>query len=143
VTDRAASGAQVRVFIRDESDVVVARRRTRELASQQGLSEAETEALATAVTEIARNIVVHAGSGEIVFGLVVEALRRGVVVIARDAGPGIPNIEQAMQDGFSTKHGLGFGLPGARRLVDEFEIESKTGGGTTVTLRKWASAESR
>jgi len=141
--ERATSGAQVRVFIRDESDVAVARRRARELASQQGLSEVEAEALATAVTEIARNIVVHAGSGEILFGLIADAPRRGVVVIARDTGPGIPDVEQAMQDGFSTKHGLGFGLPGARRLVDEFEIESKTGAGTTVTLRKWTSAESR
>ncbi len=141
--ERATSGAQVRVFIRDESDVVVARRRARELASQQRFSEAEAEALATAVTEIARNIVVHAGGGEILFGQAVDGPRRGVVVIARDAGPGIPNIEQAMQDGFSTKHGLGFGLPGARRLVDEFGIESKTGAGTTVTLRKWAAAESR
>jgi len=141
--ERVASEAQVRVFIRDESDVAVARRRARELASQQGLSEVEAEALATAVTEIARNIVVHAGGGEILFERVVDAPRRGVVVIARDTGPGIPDVEQAMQDGFSTKHGLGFGLPGARRLVDEFEIESKTGAGTTVTLRKWTSAESR
>ena len=141
--ERAASGAQVRVFIRDESDVAVARRRARELASQQGLSEVEAEALATAVTEIARNIVVHAGGGEILFERVVDAPRRGVVVIARDTGPGIPDVEQAMQDGFSTKGGLGFGLPGARRLVDEIEIESKAGAGTTVTLRKWAAAKSR
>jgi serine/threonine-protein kinase RsbT len=141
--DRATPEVLVRVSIRDESDVVVARRRTRELASQQRLSEAAAEALATAVTEIARNIVVHAGSGEILFGLIVDAPRRGVIVTARDTGPGIPRIEQAMQDGFSTRGGLGFGLPGARRLVDEFEIESKVGEGTTVTLRKWASAESR
>jgi len=141
--ERAASEAQVRVFIRDESDVAVARRRARELASQQGLSEVEAEALATAVTEIARNIVVHAGGGEILFERVVDAPRRGVVVIARDTGPGIPDVEQAMQDGFSTKRGLGFGLPGARRLVDKFEIESKAGAGTTVTLRKWAAAKSQ
>ncbi|TMH82130.1 MAG: anti-sigma regulatory factor [Betaproteobacteria bacterium] len=141
--ERVASEAQVRVFIRDESDVAVARRRARELASQQGLSEVEAEALATAVTEIARNIVVHAGGGEILFERVVDAPRRGVVVIARDTGPGIPDVEQAMQDGFSTKRGLGFGLPGARRLVDKFEIESKAGAGTTVTLRKWAAAKSQ
>ena len=141
--ERVASEAQVRVFIRDESDVAVARRRARELASQQGLSEVESEALATAVTEIARNIVVHAGGGEILFERVVDAPRRGVVVIARDTGPGIPDVEQAMQDGFSTKRGLGFGLPGARRLVDKFEIESKAGAGTTVTLRKWAAAKSQ
>jgi serine/threonine-protein kinase RsbT len=120
----------------------VARRRTRELASQQGLSPAETEALATAVTEIARNILVHAGSGEILFGAVGNPSKRGVIVIARDTGPGIPHIEQAMQDGFSTRGGLGFGLPGAQRLVDEFEIESTLGAGTAVTLLKWASVES-
>jgi serine/threonine-protein kinase RsbT len=141
--DRATPGSRVRVPIRDDSDVVVARRRTRELASQQGLSVTEAEALATAVTEIARNIVVHAGYGEILFGLLVDEPRRGVMVTARDNGPGISHIEQALQDGFSTKGGLGFGLPGARRLVDEFEIESTVGAGTTVTLRKWASAESQ
>jgi serine/threonine-protein kinase RsbT len=141
--DRATPGSQIRVPIRDDSDVVVARRRTRELASQQGLSEIATEALATAVTEIARNIVVHAGSGEILIGAIGDVSRRGIIVTARDTGPGIPHIEQALQDGFSAKGGLGFGLPGARRLVDEFEIESKAGVGTTVTLRKWASVTSR
>jgi serine/threonine-protein kinase RsbT len=140
---RALPSFRVCVHIRDETDVVVARRRTRELAAHQGLSEAEAEALATAVTEIARNIVVHAGSGEMRFGVVDEATRRGVVVNARDTGSGIPQIEEAMQDGFSTRGGLGFGLPGARRLVDEFEIESEVGAGTTVTLWKWAVAESR
>ena len=141
--ERAPVDVRLRVPVHDESDLVVARRRTRELAAQQGLSQAETEALATAVTEIARNILVHAGSGELLFGAGAQASRRGVVVIARDTGPGISHLEQAMQDGFSTRGGLGFGLPGARRLVDEFEVESKAGAGTTVTLRKWASAEPR
>jgi len=136
--DQASPENRVCVRIHDESDVVVARRRSRELAAQQGLSEAAAEALATAVTEIARNIVVHAESGEIIFGAVADATRRGAIVTARDTGSGIRDIEQAMQDGFSTRGGLGFGLPGARRLVDEFEIESKVGTGTTITLRKWA-----
>jgi serine/threonine-protein kinase RsbT len=138
VSDRATPEVRFRVPVGDESDVTVARRRARELASQQGLAEAHAEALATAVTEIARNIVIHAGAGEILLGAVEEP-RRGVVVTAYDRGPGIPNVEQAMQDGFSTKDSLGFGLSGARRLVDEFEIESKLGAGTTVILRKWAS----
>ena len=133
---------RLRVPMHDESDVVVARRRTRELALQQGLSAAQTEALATAVTEIARNILVHAGSGELFFAAGEKASRRGVIVTARDHGPGIAHIEQAMQDGFSTRGSLGFGLPGARRLVDEYELESTLGIGTTVTLRKWAGAES-
>src|SRR5258708_6620619 len=120
--DRASPEHRVCVRIRDASDVVVARRRSRELAAQQGFSEAAAEELATAVTEIARNIVIHAGSGEIIFGAVANATKRGVIVTARDTGSGIPDIEQAMQDGFSTRGGLGFGLPGARRLVDEFEI---------------------
>src|SRR5258706_14189078 len=123
--DQASPENRVCVLIRDESDVVVARRRSRELAAQQGLSEAAAEALATAVTEIARNIVVHAQSGEMLFGALADSARRGVIVTARDAGSGIRDVEQAMQDGYSTRGGLGFGLPGARRLLDEFEIESK------------------
>ena len=136
--DHARREIRFCVRIRDESDVVVARRRSREVAAQQGLSKAAAEALATAVTEIARNIVVHAESGEIIFGALADATRRGVIVTARDTGSGIRDIEQAMQDGFSTRGGLGFGLPGARRLVDEFEIESNASTGTTITLRKWA-----
>jgi len=127
--------------IRDESDLVVARRRARELAIAQGLSEVAVEALATAVSEVGWNIIVHAGNGELLFGAIANAAGRGVVVIARDAGPGIADIQQAMQDGYSTKSGLGDGLPGARRLVDEFEIESRPGVGTTVTLRKWERAQ--
>jgi len=130
-----------RVRIGDESDVVVARRHARELAAQQGLSEVAAEALAIAVTEVARNIVVHAGTGEIVLAAARDAGRRGVIVIVLDAGPGIAEIDQAMRDGFSTGAGLGLGLPGARRLVDEFEIESTVGVGTRVTLRKWTAAD--
>jgi serine/threonine-protein kinase RsbT len=135
--DLASPEIRARVSICDESDVVVARRRTRDVASQQGLPAAAVEALATAVTEVARNIVVHAGSGVILVGAVVDAAMRGVIVTARDTGPGIARIEEAMQDGFSTKGGLGFGLPGARRLVDRFEIESQVGAGTTIILWKY------
>ena len=126
-----------RVSIRDEWDLVVARRRTRELGSRHGLSPSAAEALATAVTEIARNIVVHAGSGEILFGAG-DGPEGGVIVTASDTGPGM-RIDEAMQDGFSTRGGLGLGLPGARSLVDHFFIESRVGEGTTITLRKWAS----
>ena len=137
--DRAAASPAC-VYVRDDTDVGVARRLTRELACRQGLSPVAAEALATAVTELARNIVVHAGSGEVHFKAVGEAARRGVTVTARDTGSGICHIEQAMQDGFSTKGSLGFGLPGARRLVDRFEISSKVDEGTTVTVWKWAVA---
>jgi serine/threonine-protein kinase RsbT len=127
-----------RLWIRHPSDVVVARRRARELATAQGLSSSAVEALATAVTEIATNIVVHSGTGVLVFSAVEAGARRGAMLNARDFGPGISNVDEAMRDGFSTAGGLGFGLAGAKRMVDEFEIESQLGIGTTVTLCKWA-----
>ena len=135
----APAPCEVRVRVSDESDVTIARQRTRELAALQGLSTAAIEALATAVSEIARNIVVHAGSGEIRIAPAVGGGNRGVIVTALDLGPGIADIAQAMQDGFSTTGSLGFGLPGARRLVNEFEIESTVGEGTRITLRSWAT----
>jgi serine/threonine-protein kinase RsbT len=141
VTDAGTSGSSIRVSIRDESDVGVARRRARELSVRAGLSDASVEELATAVTEIAQNIVVHAGSGELLFAVASDGERLGVVVLARDDGPGIADLAAAMSDGYSTAKGLGLGLPGARRLVDEFDLTSSPGRGTTVTMRKWRSAE--
>src|SRR5262245_53445005 len=94
--------------------------------------------LATAISEIARNITTYAGSGEVVIEVVRDADgRRGVRVIARDEGPGIEDLDRALTDGYTTGGGLGLGLPGARRLVDEFEIQTTPGQGTTVTLVKW------
>jgi serine/threonine-protein kinase RsbT len=129
------------VSIRDEVDVAIACKRARELAGEAGLPEAAAGALATAVSEVARNVFVHARRGEVLLALVAEPGRRGVAVIARDRGPGIPHLERALQDGFSTARTLGLGLPGARRLVDEFDIESIVGHGTTVTMRKWVHAD--
>jgi serine/threonine-protein kinase RsbT len=126
-----------RVALRHESDIAAARLRARELATGRGLLSSAVEALATAVSEVARNVIVHAGGGEILLGTTREAGRLGVVAIARDDGPGITSIEDAMRDGYSTGTGLGLGLPGARRLVDEFELESVVGQGTTVILKKW------
>ena len=131
------------VRIRHDLDVVIARRKVRELGAQVGLSDAAIAALATAVTEIAQNIVVHAGGGDLSIRPVAGSFRRGVVVIARDNGPGIVDIAQALHDGHSTGAGLGLGLPSAQRLVDEFEIESTIGAGTTITLRKWTSPAPR
>ena len=131
------AGAWTHVPIREECDVAVARRRARELARHQGFPESGVEAIATAVSEVARNIVVHAASGEIVLGAASEPGRRGVVVVARDEEPGIPDLQEAMRDGFSTSGGLGLGLPSARRFMDEFSIASAPGGGTTVTMKKW------
>ena len=127
----------IRLRMRDESDVVIARKRAHELAMQQGFTGAAAAALATAVSEVSRNIVVHAGGGEVMLTAAVRAGTRGVVVTALDAGPGIRDIDEAMRDGFSTAGSLGFGLPAARRLVDEFEIESEVGVGTRITLRHW------
>jgi anti-sigma regulatory factor (Ser/Thr protein kinase) len=128
---------RARVVIRHDFDIVAARLRARELGLQQGLAEGAVVAMATAVTEVARNILVHAGTGEILLGVADDGGKRGVVVVALDEGPGIPDIARAMQDGYSTANGLGLGLPGAKRLMDEFDIVSLVGGGTEVTMRKW------
>jgi serine/threonine-protein kinase RsbT len=93
--------------------------------------------IATAISEIARNIVMFAKRGELTVSVVTENGRTGVTVLARDIGPGIPDVARAVQDGYSTYGGLGLGLPGARRLMDEFEIISEVGKGTTVTMTKW------
>jgi serine/threonine-protein kinase RsbT len=130
-----------RLTLRDESDVVVARLHARELGKQQGLSPVAIEALATALTEIARNVIVHAKSGEARLRGI-RAARGGVernlvAVEVKDTGPGIADIDAAMADGFSTGEGLGMGLSGARRMVDAFTIESAVGEGTTIKLEKW------
>jgi anti-sigma regulatory factor (Ser/Thr protein kinase) len=130
--------ADLRVPIREEADVAIARKHARDVAAQAGLSEVAAYALATAISEIARNIIVHAGAGELLLSAGSRDGRRGIIVRARDTGPGIPELERALQDGYSTANGLGLGLPSARRLVDEFELSSEVGRGTTVVLTKWA-----
>ncbi len=131
----------VRIFVHGESDVAWARRVVRGMGELQGLSQVRTGALATAVTEIARNIVVHAGRGELWCRPVSDGRKHGVVVIARDEGPGIADIARAMEDGYSTGDGLGMGLSGARNLVDAFEIESAPGAGVTVKLTQWCDSD--
>jgi anti-sigma regulatory factor (Ser/Thr protein kinase) len=128
---------EVRVTIGADEDLVPARAQARERAEQLGFSRTDATLIATAISEIARNIVVHVGQGEIVVRSVDEARRRGLVVIAHDAGPGIPDVEAALRDGYAGRTGLGLGLPGARRLMDEFSIVSEPGRGTTVTMTKW------
>lgn len=130
--------AEARVPIEGEADIVTARQKGRELAAARGLSRTEQTLVATAISEIARNIVVYAHRGEVVIAPAEERGRRGVVVVAHDDGPGIANPELAMRDGFSTGNSLGMGLPGARRLMDEFELSTALGKGTTVTMKKWA-----
>jgi serine/threonine-protein kinase RsbT len=116
---------------------VVARQKGRELAASVGFSSTDQTLLATAISEVARNIISYAGQGEITLSTIEAAGRRGILVIARDQGPGIPDLEAAMRDGYSTGKSLGVGLPGARRLVDDFDLASTPGVGTTVTLKKW------
>lgn len=126
-----------RVAINADVDIVTAREQGRALASRLGFSGSELTVIATAISEVARNIIEYGRRGEIVLSLIQQGNRHGITIVARDEGPGIPNIAQAMQDGFTTGGGLGLGLPGARRLMDEFDIVSRRGMGTTVTMRKW------
>jgi len=120
-----------------DADIVEARMAARTLAEYVGFSGAHLVMIATAVSEVARNIVEYAKSGEVVIAPIQNGTRRGLEVVARDQGPGIADISQALQDGFSTSRGLGLGLPGSRRLMDEFQLESRLGLGTKVTMRKW------
>ena len=126
------------VPIRHESDIVAARREGRTLGTQLGFSSGELTVIATAISELARNIVVYAKRGEIVLAIVEREGRKALQVVAKDDGPGIANVERAMSDGYSSGGGLGLGLPGAKRMMDEFEIQSEVGKGTTVTMKKWA-----
>ena len=128
---------EVRVSIDCDADIVSARQKGRQLASQCGFPSTDLAVVATAISELARNIVRYAVRGEVTLRLVNDNGKRGIEVVAADDGPGIPDIEMAMQDGFSTSGGLGLGLPGTRRLMDEFEITSSFGKGTTVTVRRW------
>lgn len=125
------------VPIEHEGDIVTARQKGRELAAASGLSVTEQTLVATAISEVARNIVVYAQRGEVVLAALEDHGRRGVMVVARDEGPGISNLELAMRDGYSSSNSLGMGLPGAKRLMDEFELSSTVGKGTTITMRKW------
>ena len=127
----------IRLNIAADVDVVQARQRGREIASEAGFSSGDQTVIAAAISEIARNIVNYAKRGEIIMRLVSNGDRQGVVVIAEDRGPGIRDISQALEDGYSTSGGLGLGLPGARRLMDEFDVRSILGQGTTVTMIKW------
>lgn len=128
---------ETRVPINSDSGIVTARQQGRALAAQVGFSSNELTLIATAISEVARNIIEYAQHGEILLSLVQERGRQGILIMARDDGPGISDIAQAMQDGYSTRRSLGLGLPGAKRLMDEFEIVSEVGKGTTVTMKKW------
>ena len=131
-----ASGDIV-IPVRSDSDVLVARREARSLAQPLRFSGSELTLIATAISEIARNIVSYAGSGAVVLRLVQRGQTRGLTIVARDDGPGIADLARAMEDGYSTSGSLELGLPGSRRLMDEFDVVSAPGQGTTVTMTKW------
>jgi len=128
---------EISVAIAGEADIVVARAEGRALAARLGFSRTDATLIATAISEVGRNVLVHAGGGEIALAEETASERTGIVVVARDRGPGIADVPQAMSDGYATKNGLGLGLPGTRRLMDDFAIETEVGRGTTVTMRKW------
>ena len=125
------------VSINTDTDVVAARQKGRELATVLGFVSTDSTLLATAISELARNIIRYAKKGEILIASVQSGDRVGITVVARDNGPGIANISLAMQDGFSTSGGLGLGLPGVKRLMDEFHLVSDVNKGTRVTIKKW------
>jgi serine/threonine-protein kinase RsbT len=135
----AAEPTLTRIPIESDSDVVAARQQARALAARLDLTTTDQTLLATAISEVARNITTYATRGEVILSIVRDdGGREGIRVVARDEGPGIEDLERALQDGYTSGSGLGLGLPGARRLVDEFDIESAPSEGTTVTLVKWS-----
>jgi serine/threonine-protein kinase RsbT len=131
------SAEEVQVAISSDQDIVLARQKGRAMAIEVGFSSGDATLIATAISELARNILSYARRGEITLKIVRASSRQGISIIASDSGPGIQDIAQVMRDGFSTSGSLGVGLPGVRRLMDDFEIVSEPGRGTIVTVKKW------
>ena len=131
----------IRVEIAADTDIVEARGEGRALATRLGFSRTDATLIATAISEIGRNILHHAGRGEVAIAQTEGDHSLGIEVVARDQGPGIPDVERALSEGYATGNGLGLGLPGAQRLMDEFSIETQPGRGTTVTMRKWRARD--
>ncbi len=125
------------IAIRADVDIITARQRGRDLGLELGFPKTELALIATAISELARNILTYATQGEIEVAIEEGGARRGLLIVARDEGPGIADIGLALQDGYSTSRSLGIGLPGVRRLMDEFEVTSELGAGTTVRAVKW------
>lgn len=128
---------EVCVPVASDGDLVTARREGRVMAEQLGFSASEATLLATAISELARNIVAHAKQGEIHLRPVNGSTRRGITVVASDQGPGIADPKRASQLGLSAAGALGLGLPGVRRIMDAFDISSVAGHGTTIAVTKW------
>ena len=133
----AVAEEPVRLPIRVSGDVVGARQKGRDLALRAGFGGSEVTVIAAAISEIAQNIVDYAEQGEMTFQKIEKDGKEGILIVAEDHGPGIPDVAEALQYGFAARRGIGVGLPGAKWLMDEFEIISKPGKGTKVTMRKW------
>jgi serine/threonine-protein kinase RsbT len=125
------------IDIRASEDVVRVRQLTRESAVAQGFSLVDQTKLVTAASELARNTMEHGGGGQVEVQLLNDGAKKGLRLVFTDQGPGIPNVEQALKDGFTTGGGLGLGLGGARRLSNEFDIQSNPGEGTRITMARW------
>ena len=128
---------EIRVPILTDVDIIAARQSGRKLATELGFNHTDTTLIATAISELTRNIILYAKQGELVLRPLQNKDAKGIMVIARDDGPGIKDVPLAMRMGYSTSGSLGLGLPGVSRLMDEFKIDTQPGCGTTVTLHKW------
>jgi serine/threonine-protein kinase RsbT len=131
VTDRSVQP------IRSQEDIVRVRQTTRDRAVSVGFSLVDQTKIVTAASELARNTLIHGGGGEVTIEVLNEGARKGVRLVFADRGPGIPDVALALKDGYTTGSGLGLGLSGARRLSNEFSIESKPGEGTRVAITRW------
>jgi serine/threonine-protein kinase RsbT len=123
--------------VTNEHDIVLGRQAVRRMTLQQGFSLVDQTKMVTAASELARNAVIYGGGGTLKWALLADGTRRGLRLTFEDHGPGIPNLDLAMTDGWSSGTGLGLGLTGTRRLVNEFEIESTVGVGTRVIITRW------
>jgi serine/threonine-protein kinase RsbT len=123
--------------LKNEHDIVMGRQTVRRLAQEQGFSLVDQTKLVTAASELARNALIYGGGGELRWETLINGIRRGVRLVFEDHGPGIGDTEQALTDGWSSGTGLGLGLSGARRLVNEFDLQSTVGVGTRVTIARW------
>jgi serine/threonine-protein kinase RsbT len=128
---------KVKIQIVSEPDAIIARQKGREIAKKLGFSVVDQTRIAISISELARNILLYADRGTIVIEALEEADRIGIGIRAVDQGPGIPDPDMAMIDGFTTSGGLGMGLPGTKRLMDDFDLQTSVGKGTAVTIHKW------
>ncbi len=123
--------------IRSDLDIVIARTMARDTAKALGFGAIDQARIATAVSELARNIFLYAGTGSVTVRELEKGGRKGIEIVCEDQGPGIADMELSMQDGYTTSRGMGMGLPGAKRLMDEFDVQTQLGVGTTIICRKW------